>query len=60
MGKLKKIIVDRGQTQEIARYFNVSPQTVRMALRYSTEGDRPDRIREYAIKIGGIHKTKIV
>lgn len=58
MPKLQKIIVERGQAQEIARIFNVTDQTVRNALRFITEGEMPDRIRKYALTHGGFRKTR--
>lgn len=53
MATFSRILTERGEAQRIASIFNVSPQTVRNALRFITEGEQPDRIREEALKGGG-------
>ena len=47
---MEKIIVNWGDTSKIAKQFNVSEQAVRSALRFISSGERPDQIREVAIK----------
>ena len=47
---MEKIIVKWGDTSKIAKRFNVSTQAVRYALRFASSGERPDKIREVAIK----------
>lgn len=53
MAGLKQILVARGEVQRIAKLFGVSGQTIRNALKFTTEGDDPDRYRTEAIKGGG-------
>lgn len=53
MATIRKILVERGMVQKLARLFETTPQTVRNALRYHTEGELPDRIRDEAKKQGG-------
>lgn len=61
MATIRKILVERGMVQNLARLFETTPQTVRNALRYHTEGELPDRIRAEAIKQGGAEiKRKMV
>jgi DeoR/GlpR family transcriptional regulator of sugar metabolism len=54
---MARILVERGSVKKLATLFEVSEQTVRNALRYITEGETPERIREKALSSGGI-KTK--
>lgn len=44
------ILYERGTVQKLAKSFKVSVVTVRSALRFATEGELPDRIREHALK----------
>lgn len=60
MAALKKILVDRGEVQRIAKLFEVSEQTIRNALKFITEGEEPDRYRTEAIKGGGAIITRKV
>lgn len=53
MAMIRKILVERGMVQNLARLFETTPQTVRNALRYHTEGEMPDRIRAEAKRQGG-------
>lgn len=53
MATIRKILVERGMVQNLAKLFETTPQTVRNALRYHTEGEMPDRIRAEAKKQGG-------
>ena len=43
---MARILVERGSVKKLAILFEVSEQTVRNALRYITEGEMPERIRE--------------
>lgn len=54
MATIRKILVERGMVQNLARLFETTPQTVRNALRYCTEGELPDRIRDEAKRQGGV------
>lgn len=54
MAMIRKILVERGMVQNLARLFETTPQTVRNALRYCTEGELPDRIRDEAKRQGGV------
>ena len=44
------ILYERGVVQKLAKAFGVTPMTVRSALKFATDGDLPDRIREEALK----------
>lgn len=57
VNNMARILVERGSVKKLAIFFEVSEQTVRNALRYITEGEAPERIREKALASGGI-KTK--
>lgn len=51
MRALRPIILYRkGTVQKLAKQFNVTESTVRLALRMATEGDRPDQIRKEALE----------
>lgn len=50
---MKRIFVQRGMTAVLAKKYGVTLQTVRNALKYATDGDMPDMIREDAYKMGG-------
>ncbi|MFV0327677.1 MAG: DeoR family transcriptional regulator [Bacteroides xylanisolvens] len=54
---MARILVERGSVKKLAILFEVSEQTVRNALRYITEGEMPERIREKALSSGGV-KTR--
>ena len=45
-----RILYDKGVIQKLAKHFSVSDHTVRNALRFVTEGEQPDAIRNAAIK----------
>lgn len=53
-----RILYEKGDIPKIAKYFNVSENTVRNALRFTTEGEQPDRIREVAISTFGCQLKK--
>lgn len=54
----KRIIVPVGNVKRIATEIGVSPQAVRNALRYLTEGERPNQIRKEALEnYGGAVST---
>lgn len=48
-----RILYEKGVIPKIAKEFNVSDNTVRNALRFTTEGEQPDAIREFALKYCG-------
>ena len=54
---MARILVERGSVKKLAILFEVSEQTVRNALRYITEGEMPEKIREKALSSGGV-KTR--
>lgn len=41
---------EKGVVSKLSSRFGVTEQTVRNALRFSTEGNQPDLIREVALK----------
>lgn len=45
-----KILYERGVIPKLAKRFSVTENTVRNALRFTTEGEQPDLIRQIAIK----------
>jgi predicted transcriptional regulator len=53
-----KILVERGEISRMARLFGCTCQTVRNAIRGVTEGERTERIREEALKAGGVEKPR--
>lgn len=53
-----RILYEKGVIPKIAKEFNVSENTVRNALRFTTEGEQPDAIREFALKYCGCALTK--
>lgn len=57
VNNMARILVERGSVKKLAILFEVSEQTVRNALRYITEGEMPERIREKALSSGGV-KTR--
>ena len=55
MGKSgKEILVNNGDRKELRRLLNVSYPTIRMALQYKSKTALAHKIRETAIKRGGI------
>lgn len=50
MATKPKILYERGTVPKLAKRFGVTEQTVRLALRFATEGEQPDLIRQVAIK----------
>ena len=58
MATKRRIYVERGETARIARLFVVTDQCVRDAIRGITSGERPDRIREEALRAGGVEEPK--
>ena len=53
-----RILYDKGVIQKLAKHFSVSDHTVRNALRFVTEGEQPDAIRNAAIKYYDCVMTK--
>ena len=54
-----RILYERGDIAKIAKKVGVSDTSVRMALRFATEGEVPDLIRRIAIQeFGCVLKTK--
>lgn len=45
-----KILYERGTVVKLAKRFGVTEATVRLALRFATEGEQPDLIRQIALK----------
>ena len=45
-----KILYERGTVVKLAKRFGVTEATVRLALRFATEGEQPDLIRKLALK----------
>lgn len=50
---MKKIIVNRGVAQELAKTFAVSDRAVNYALTYVSQSPRAEKIREAALQMGG-------
>lgn len=48
----------RGVIPKLAKYFGVSEHTVRNALRFVTEGEQPEAIRNEALKNYGCALVK--
>jgi hypothetical protein len=55
-----KIFVDRGEIKRMAALFNCTRQTVHNALRGVTECEQAERIREEALKGGGVERPRKV
>jgi hypothetical protein len=53
---MKKILVERGEISRMARLFNCSRQTVHNALFGLVESELTQRIREDALRAGGVEK----
>ena len=47
--KVTRIIVPQGNINKIAKHFGVSRECVSRALKFITQGDRPDNIRKEAL-----------
>lgn len=60
MRKVKYISVPPYVIKEIVAIEKVHRNSVYAALRYTTSGERPDRIRQLARERGGIDAYKIV
>lgn len=45
-----RILYERGVIAKLAKRVGVTEATVRLALRFATEGEQPDLIRHIAIK----------
>lgn len=45
-----KILYERGTVVKLAKRFGVTEATVRLALRFATEGEQPDLIRQVALR----------
>lgn len=50
MATKPKILYERGTVVKLAKRFGVTEATVRLALRFATEGEQPDLIRQVALK----------
>ena len=57
-----RILYERGVIPRIAKRCGVTEATVRLALRFVTEGEQPDLIRQVAIKEFGcvLRKRQVV
>lgn len=49
---MKKIVTTKTNVEKLARAFSVSINSVYKALRYQTQGERPDKIRQAALNMG--------
>lgn len=47
------ILYERGTIQKLAKVFNVTPMAVRNALRFVSDSDQAEKIREEALKYYG-------
>lgn len=45
-----RILYERGVIPKLAKRVGVTEQTVRLALRFVTDGDQPDLIRKLALQ----------
>lgn len=45
-----RILYEKGVIALLAKRVGVTEQTVRLALRFATEGDQPDLIRQIALE----------
>lgn len=55
----QRILYPRGTVPALAKRFGVSEVTVRSALRFATEGEQPNLIREAAIRDFGAKMAKV-
>lgn len=55
-GKRKKIEVRRGKISELSKICKVSPLTVRLALRWDSDTDTQNLIRQRAKELGFIKR----
>jgi hypothetical protein len=53
---MKRILVERDEVSRIARLFEYSGQAVRNALRGFVDSEQGRRIREEALRAGGVEK----
>jgi hypothetical protein len=54
MATKKRIYVEKGETARMARLFIVTDQCIRNALRGLSSNELSDRIREEALRAGGV------
>ncbi|MDR1459088.1 MAG: hypothetical protein LBI60_02615 [Bacteroidales bacterium] len=50
----KRIFIERGETSRLARLFIVSETTIGNAIRGQSDGELSDKIREEALRAGGV------
>lgn len=55
----KSIKVSPNTRRQIAVEFDVSVQTVGNALRYRTEGEQPELMRQRALELGGVETIDV-
>lgn len=55
---MKFIKVEYGDGKKLEKVFNTSHVTVRRALRYESKSDLSNKIRNYALKNGGVLMVK--
>lgn len=60
MKKLKYISVSPETARRIAKEEKVTVASILAALRFATNGERPERIREKALEAGGIETFKMI
>lgn len=54
---MKKIVTTNENIEKLSKIFDVSTRSIYKALRYETKGDRPDKIRVAALKMGATKLT---
>ena len=54
---MKKIVTTQANIENLSKIFDVSTRSIYKALRYETQGDRPDKIRVAALKMGATKLT---
>lgn len=55
----QRILYSRGVIPMLAKRFGVTEVTVRSALRFATEGEQPNLIREVAVKEYGCKVSRV-
>jgi len=49
---MKKIVTTKTNVEMLSKTFGVSINSIYKALRFTTQGDRPDKIRQAALNMG--------
>ena len=58
--KRKYISLPERYRKQLREEFNVTSESIRLALDFITNGDRPEAIRARALEMGGFVATKAV